>query len=163
GRVIVNGLSSASEAATALARGGAVAPPPSRIAEIDQLAAALRQAGETLEARNRERNEASRLKDEFLMTISHELRTPLTAGCGWARLLSTGQMREEQRPRAIDAIERNANALQQLVDDLLDVSRIVAGKLRLDVQPLSLTDVVASAVDAIRPAAEAKNVLVTID
>ncbi len=162
GGVIVRALSSASEAASSLARGGPVSPRPSRIAELDQLASALRQAGETLEARNRERNEASRLKDEFLMTISHELRTPLTAICGWARLMSTGQMKEEQRPRAIDAIERNAAALQQLVDDLLDVSRIVSGKLRLEVRPVSLNEVVLAAIDAIRPAADAKSIQLVI-
>jgi signal transduction histidine kinase len=163
GNVIVRALSSASDAAMQLARGGVVSPPPSRIAEIDALASALRQASDTLEARNRERNEASRLKDEFLMTISHELRTPLTAICGWARLMSANQMREEQKPRAIEAIERNANALQQLVDDLLDVSRIVSGKLRLDVQELNLTDVVSSAIDAIRPAADAKNIQLVVE
>jgi signal transduction histidine kinase len=163
GQVIVKAMSGASSAAMALARGEAVAPPPSRIVEVNELGSGLRRAAETLQARNRERDEASRLKDEFLMTISHELRTPLTAICGWARMLSTGQIRDEQRPRAVDAIERNAQALQQLVDDLLDVSRIVAGKLRLDVQPLALTEVVFAAVEAIRPAAEAKGILVHTD
>ncbi|HEY7284190.1 MAG TPA: ATP-binding protein [Vicinamibacterales bacterium] len=158
GQIIIKAMSRASSAAMALARGEPVAPPPSRISEVNELGSGLQRAAETLQARNRERDEASRLKDEFLMTISHELRTPLTAICGWARMLSTGQIREEQRPRAIDAIGRNAQALQQLVDDLLDVSRIVAGKLRLDVQSLSLTDVVASAVEGIRPAADAKNI-----
>jgi signal transduction histidine kinase len=163
GQVIVKAMSTASSAAMALARGEAVAPPLSRIAEVNELGFGLQRAAETLQARNRERDEASRLKDEFLMTISHELRTPLTAICGWARMLSTGQIRDEQRPRAIEAIERNAQALQQLVDDLLDVSRIVAGKLRLDVQALSLTEVVASAVEGIRPAADAKSIVVHTD
>ncbi len=116
--------------------------------------------GNARRSRNRERDEASRLKDEFLMTVSHELRTPLTAIYGWARMLSTGQIRDAQRPRAIDAIERNAAALQQLVNDLLDVSRVVSGRLRLDVQPVALPDVVAAAIDAIRPAAHAKNIAV---
>jgi signal transduction histidine kinase len=163
GQVVVKAMSTASSAAMALARGEAVAPPLSRITEVNELGSGLQRAAETLQARNRERDEASRLKDEFLMTISHELRTPLTAICGWARMLSTGQIRDEQRPRAIEAIERNAQALQQLVDDLLDVSRIVAGKLRLDVQPLSLTEVVASAVEGIRPAADAKGIVVHTD
>ena len=92
------------------------------------------------------------------MTVSHELRTPLTAIYGWARMLSTGQIRDAQRPRAIDAIERNAAALQQLVNDLLDVSRVVSGKLRLDVDTVSLPDVVGAAIDTIRPAAHAKNI-----
>ena len=146
-------MRSASQSAMALARGEPVSPAPSRIAEIDDLSTGLRLAAETLESRNRERDEASRLKDEFLMTVSHELRTPLTAIYGWARMLSTGQIRDAQRPRAIDAIERNAGALQQLVNDLLDVSRIVSGKLRLDVAAVSLPDVVGAAIDAIRPAA----------
>ena len=137
GQVIVRAMRGASQSAMALARGEAVSPAPSRITEIDELSTGLRLAAQTLEARNRERDEASRLKDEFLMTVSHELRTPLTAIYGWARMLSTGQIRDAQRPRAIDAIERNAAALQQLVNDLLDVSRVVSGKLRLDVEPVS--------------------------
>ena len=153
-------MRSASQSAMALARGELVSPASSRITEIDDLSTGLRLAAETLDARNRERDEASRLKDEFLMTVSHELRTPLTAIYGWARMLSTGQIRDAQRPRAIDAIERNAAALQQLVNDLLDVSRVVSGRLRLDVQPVSLPDVVGAAIDAIRPAAHAKNISV---
>ncbi len=156
GQVIVRAMRGASQSAMALARGEAVSPAHSRIIEIDELSTGLRLAAETLEARNRERDEASRLKDEFLMTVSHELRTPLTAIYGWARMLSTGQIRDAQRPRAIDAIDRNAAALQQLVNDLLDVSRVVSGRLRLDVEPVALPDVVAAAIDAIRPAAHAK-------
>ena len=160
GQVVVRAMRSASRSAIALARGEPVAPAHSRIAEIDDLARGLREAALTLEARNRERDEASRLKDEFLMTISHELRTPLTAIYGWSRMLSTGQVREPQRERALVAIERNAKALGQLVNDLLDVSRVVSGKLRLDVQPVAAPDVVAAAIDAIRPAAMAKNIIV---
>jgi signal transduction histidine kinase len=158
GGAIVRAMSAASAAATALARGEAVVPRPSRIAEIDDLADALRRASDILQQRNRERDEASRLKDEFLMTVSHELRTPLTAILGWARMLVTGQIRDEQRARAIESIERNALALQQLVEDLLDVSRIVTGKLRLEVQAVAIADVIAAAVDTIRPAAEAKGI-----
>jgi signal transduction histidine kinase/ActR/RegA family two-component response regulator len=160
GQVIVRAMRGASQSAMALARGEAVLPAHSRIIEIDELSTGLRLAAETLEARNRERDEASRLKDEFLMTVSHELRTPLTAIYGWARMLSTGQIRDAQRPRAIDAIDRNAAALQQLVNDLLDVSRVVSGRLRLDVEPVALPDVVAAAIDAIRPAAHAKQIAV---
>jgi len=160
GQVVVRAMRSASKAAMALARGEPVAPPGSRIYEIDDLATGLREAAMTLEARNRERDEASRLKDEFLMTISHELRTPLTAIYGWSRMLATNQLRENQRDRALVAIERNAKALGQLVNDLLDVSRVVSGKLRLDVQAVTLPDVVAAAIDAIRPAAIAKNITV---
>jgi signal transduction histidine kinase len=163
GQVIVRAMSSASSAAMALARGEPVSPPPSRIAEIDALASGLRRASDTMQARNRERDEASRLKDEFLMTISHELRTPLTAICGWARMLSTGQIREAQRGKAIETIERNATSLQQLVDDLLDVSRIVTGKLRLEIQSVALSELLSGAVDAIRPAADAKSIQVTMN
>jgi len=161
GQNVVRAMQSASRSAMALARGERVEPGGSRIAEIDDLAAGLRQAAVTLEARNRERDEASRLKDEFLMTVSHELRTPLTAIYGWSRMLSGGQLRQEQTGRALAAIERNAKALEQLVNDILDVSRVVAGKLRLEVQPVVVTDVVAAAVDAIRPAAVAKQIGVT--
>ncbi len=165
GNAIVRALSGAVAAAMALARGEPIEPRRSRIREIDELAVGLRHASNTLQERNRERDEASRLKDEFLMTVSHELRTPLTAICGWARMLSTGQMREDQRLRAVEAIERNANALQQLVEELLDVSRIVAGKLRLDVREVALPDAVSGAIDTIRPAADAKGIQVrwTID
>jgi signal transduction histidine kinase len=163
GHVVVRALSTASSAAMALARGQAVTPRRSRIAEVDELASSLRRAAATLQARNLERDEASRLKDEFLMTISHELRTPLTAICGWARMLSAGQIREDQRARALETIERNAHALQQLVDDLLDVSRIISGKLRLDIQPVAVSEVVGSAMDAIRPAADAKGIQIGVD
>jgi signal transduction histidine kinase/CheY-like chemotaxis protein len=160
GRVVVRAMRSASSAAMALARGQAVALAPSRIVEIDELGTGLRQASATLQERNRERDEASRLKDEFLMTVSHELRTPLTAIYGWARMLAMGEVRDAQRARAVSAIERNAKSLEQLVNDLLDVSRIVSGKMRLDVQPVMAGDVVAAAIDAIRPAAVAKNIRV---
>ncbi len=158
GGVVVRALTSASRASMALARGEPIAPPSSRIAEIDDLSNGLRQAAATVQDRNRERDEASRLKDEFLMTVSHELRTPLTAILGWSRMLSSGQIRDGQRPRAMEAIERNAKALHQLVNDLLDVSRIVSGKLRLDVQAVALNETIAAAVDAIRPAADAKGI-----
>jgi len=161
GQNVVRVMQSASRSAMALARGEKVEPLGSRIAEIDDLSAGLRQAAVTLDARNRERDEASRLKDEFLMTVSHELRTPLTAIYGWSRMLSSGQLRPEQSGRAFAAIERNAKALEQLVNDILDVSRVVAGKLRLEVQPVSVPEVVAGAVDAIRPAAVAKHIAVT--
>jgi signal transduction histidine kinase/ActR/RegA family two-component response regulator len=99
---------------------------------------------------------ANRAKDEFLAVLSHELRTPLNAVYGWARLLQTGQIRDEAAERALDAIVRNANAQVQLIDDLLDVSRVVSGKMRLDVRPVDLRTVIEGALDAVRPAAEAK-------
>jgi signal transduction histidine kinase len=101
---------------------------------------------------------ANRMKDEFLMTVSHELRTPLTAIYGWARMLVTGQIRDDQKRRAVETIERNARAQMQLVNDLLDVSRAISGKVRLDVQPVDLGEVVLAAIDSMQPAADAKGI-----
>jgi PAS domain S-box-containing protein len=108
----------------------------------------------------RQAEESSRLKEEFLATISHELRTPLSAILGWARMLRLGQLSEENAAKALDTIERNARAQAQLVDDLLDVSRIVTGKLRMNVQPADPNTFIEAAVEAVRPAAEAKGVRV---
>jgi PAS domain S-box-containing protein len=105
-----------------------------------------------------ELREANRLKDEFLATVSHELRTPLTAILGWAHLLRTGQINEENATSALKTIERNARAQSQLIDDLLDVSRIITGKLRLDVRQIDPGAFIESAIEALRPAAEAKDV-----
>ncbi len=102
--------------------------------------------------------EASRLKEEFLATLSHELRTPLTSILGWARLLDADALDEANRARAVEAIARNAKAQAQLVDDLLDVSRIITGKLRLDVRPFDLGSVIEAVVESVRPAAEAKSI-----
>lgn len=108
----------------------------------------------------RQAEESSRLKEEFLATISHELRTPLSAILGWARMLRMGTLSEENAVKALDTIERNARAQAQLVDDLLDVSRIITGKLRMDVQPADPNSFIDAAVEAVRPAAEAKGVRV---
>jgi signal transduction histidine kinase/CheY-like chemotaxis protein len=105
----------------------------------------------------------NRAKDEFLMTVSHELRTPLTAIYGWARMLVTGQIHEEQKRRAIEAIERNAQAQTQLVNDLLDVSRAISGKVRVDVRPIDIEAAIRAAIDAIQPAADAKGIQVDTD
>ena len=116
------------------------------------------QAHTELDAAYRQAEESSRLKEEFLATISHELRTPLSAILGWARMLRLGQLSEENAAKALDTIERNARAQAQLIDDLLDVSRIVTGKLRMDVRPSDPSSFIDAAVDAVRPAAEAKGV-----
>ena len=100
--------------------------------------------------------EASRLKEEFLATVSHELRTPLNAVVGWSRLLRTGQLDPAATSHAIEIVERNALMQKQIVEDLLDVSRIITGKLRINTQPVDLLLVIHAAIDAIRPAAEAK-------
>ncbi len=108
---------------------------------------------------------ANRLKDEFLATVSHELRTPLNAVLGWARMLRTGQLDEATSERALQTIERNAKSQAQLIEDLLDVSRIISGKLRLDIQVMEPVSPIETAIDALRPAAEAKNIelQVTLD
>jgi hypothetical protein len=99
---------------------------------------------------------ADRLKDEFLATLSHELRTPLNAILGYARLLRTGSITAEKTPRALEIVERNAAALTQLVDDVLDVSRVISGKVRLNIQPVDLPNVVRTAVESLQPAVAAK-------
>jgi len=101
---------------------------------------------------------ANRLKDEFLATVSHELRTPLNSILGWAQLMRTGTLDSSSSTRALLTIERNTKTLAQIIDDLLDVSRIITGKLRLDVQPVELDAVVESALEATRPATDAKNI-----
>ena len=101
---------------------------------------------------------ASRVKDEFLSTLSHELRTPLTSIIGWSGLLRSGQLNGEIQMQALETIERNAKIQSQLIDDLLDVSRIISGKLLLNVQDVSLARVVGDSIEAVRPAASAKNI-----
>ncbi|HJU94261.1 MAG TPA: PAS domain S-box protein [Pyrinomonadaceae bacterium] len=117
-----------------------------------------KQARRELDKAYRQAEESGRLKEEFLATISHELRTPLSAILGWARMLRLGQLSEEHTAKALDTIERNARAQAQLVDDLLDVSRIMTGKLRMDVRPSDPNTFIDAAVEAVMPAAEAKGV-----
>lgn len=104
--------------------------------------------------------EADRLKDEFLATLSHELRTPLTSILGWASLIRTGDIDENNVANAIRIIERNARSQARLIDDLLDVSRIITGKLQLDVHPVNMAPLVEAANEALRPAANAKGIQV---
>ena len=104
--------------------------------------------------------DASRLRDEFLATLSHELRTPLNAILGYARMIRSGLVTGEKQTRAVETIERNATSLTQIVEDVLDVSRIISGKVRLNVQPVDLPVVVRDALDATLPAANAKGVRV---
>ena len=112
----------------------------------------------TVEARTHELREANRIKDEFLATVSHELRTPLNSILGWAQLMRTGTLDDNVSGRALQTIERNTRMLAQIIDDLLDVSRIISGKLRLDVKPIDLGPVVEAALEAVRPAAAAKHI-----
>ena len=106
----------------------------------------------------RHAEEADRLKDEFLATLSHELRTPLTSILGWASMIRNGEVEGTGVPRAIETIERNARSQARLIDDLLDVSRIITGNLRLDLHPLNLAPIVDAALDALRPTADVKGI-----
>ena len=125
--------------------------------DVTELRAVQRQ--ET--AARRAAEAASRAKDEFLATLSHELRTPLNAILGWSRMLRRGILDESRRAHALDVIERNAEMQARLIEDLLDVSRIMVGQLRLHMQPINLRGVIDAAIDAIRPAAENKSVQVS--
>jgi len=102
--------------------------------------------------------EATRLKDEFLANLSHELRTPMNAIIGWTHLLKSGRLDEAQRQRAMESIDRGARSQAKLIEDLLDVSRIVSGKLSLTMTPVDLRAVLSGALDSQRPAAQAKNI-----
>jgi signal transduction histidine kinase len=106
---------------------------------------------------------ANRLKDDFLATLSHELRTPLNAIVGWTTLMRTLEMDDEARRRAIEIIERNAKSQAALIEDLLDVSRITQGQLKLAWHSVNLPAIVAAAIDAIRPSADAKGLVLTTD
>jgi PAS domain S-box-containing protein len=149
--IIVSGL--ASQAAIAMDN-----------ARLYETAKTARAQAEQAAAENgrlyKQAEESSRLKEEFLATISHELRTPLSAILGWARMLRLGQLSPENSAKALDTIERNARAQAQLVDDLLDVSRIITGKLRMDVRPSEPKSFIDAAVEAVQPAADAKGVRV---
>ncbi|HEY2511920.1 MAG TPA: PAS domain S-box protein [Polyangiaceae bacterium] len=116
--------------------------------------------GSEQEAR-RNADVANRAKDEFLAVVSHELRTPLNSILGWAKMMARGRELDSIRTdRAIETIERNAVAMAQLVDDLLDMSRVISGKMHLDVQHVELSRVIEAALDSIKPAADAKGIAV---
>ena len=126
---------------------------------LDERAAALEKA----ESARRVAEEASHLKDEFLATASHELRTPLNAIVGWVQVLHSGALADhDQRQQAVDAIERNARIQTRLIEDLLDVSRMIQGRVSLRVAPINLQSVVAAAVDTVRPAADAKSLVINV-
>ena len=112
----------------------------------------------SVEERTYELREANRIKDEFLATLSHELRTPLNAILGWVQLLCEGALDEEAATDAIQRVERNTKSLVKLIDDLLDVSRIITGKFKLEVRPIDLGPVIEAAIEAVRPAIEAKGI-----
>jgi PAS domain S-box-containing protein len=136
--------------------------------KIDELAKEIRQRQRAEEERAKllvqeqkaraEAEKLNRLKDEFLSTVSHELRTPLNAILGWSQILRTSKVDEARMNRALETIERNARSQAQLIDDLLDISRIITGKIRLNVQTVQLLPVIEAAIDTVRPAADAKNI-----
>jgi signal transduction histidine kinase len=157
GRRIVRAGTGAAAAAKALARGEHVPVVRSRIAELDDLGVALREAAGILDQRLRERDAAaealSRAKDNFIATVSHELRTPLNAIYGWVAMLRTGSLDAARQQYALEVIERNARAQSQVVEDLLDMSSIIHGRIRLAAQPVDLAAVVRAAVEVSTPAA----------
>ena len=116
-------------------------------------------AWQTAERHAAELQAADHAKDEFLAVLSHELRTPLNAMLGWLSMLRSGSVRDDRRAHALDIIDRNARAQAQLIDDLLEVSRILMGKMRLDKRPLSVVPAISAVVDSLRPTAEAKGVM----
>lgn len=132
-------------------------------ASVAERAAAERREKDALRKAKLAAESANQLKDQFLTTLSHELRTPLNAVLGYARLLQTNAIAPDKQPRAIDIIVRNARAQHQLVEDLLDMSRITTGKLRLDPAPVPVATVLREAVDGITPAADAKRITLVLD
>jgi signal transduction histidine kinase len=171
-RCIAQGITSAALAAEAIAKGERPQINSSPIQEVTLLGNSLEFAAELLSQRQRERDEhlaqaeaarveaeaASRLKDEFLITVSHELRTPLNSIFGWSQLLRNGKLNQEQVHKAIAIIDRNAKTQVQLVNDLLDTSQIITGKLHLKTNLVNLATVVMSALDTLRHAADAKGI-----
>ncbi len=151
-----------------LSRDGAVIGTLTIIEDVTERVAREAELQAQIEARTRllaseklarsEAERANRLKDDFLATVSHELRNPLNAIMGWAHMLQVGKLNEANMERAVETIYRNAKSQSQLVADLLDVSRIISGKLRLDVRTIDLIYIVNAAIDSIRPAADAKSI-----
>jgi signal transduction histidine kinase len=137
-----------------------------RLAEEERLRTTNAQLSALLEreqSARREAESASALKDQFVMTVSHELRTPLTAIAGWARMLVDGMVTEDKREAALRTIERNAEAQRRLIEDLLDMAGVMAGKLRLDVRTIAIAEVIYNAVEAVMPAANAKGIRLDTD
>jgi signal transduction histidine kinase/ActR/RegA family two-component response regulator len=126
--------------------------------ELGALVDAFNRMLRQIQQRETELREANRLKDEFLATLSHELRTPLNAILGWIKLMRAGALPPAQFDRALEKVERNAHAQARLVEDLLEVSRIASGKMRLDLRPVDLVSIVNIAMESVRPAAEARGI-----
>ena len=146
-----------------LAAQTAIAIDNARLFEKTQKAVEEREILLEREQRARQQAEmASRTKDDFLGMLSHELRTPLNAIMGWTRMLTTTQLDQKAVATALATIDRNAKLQSMLIDDMLDVSRIMSGKLRLDAQPVDLTSAINAAVDTLRPAADAKEIRIYV-
>jgi signal transduction histidine kinase len=129
--------------------------------QIEQQQVLVHRANELekiVEERTHKLREANRIKDEFLAILSHELRTPLTSVLAWTKLLRTGKLDDATFDRALEMIDRNARAQARLIEDLLDISRIIAGKLPLDIRPVELVSVIKTAVETMRPEADAKSI-----
>jgi len=139
----------------------------------DALRAVKRELEVQLEARDQllvreqlaraEAESANNMKDEFLATVSHELRTPLNAIIGWSHMLSEGRLDPPMTARALETIERNARSQAQIIDDILDVSRIITGKLYLELHPIEIAPVLEAAINVVRPTAEAKGIQIEVD
>lgn len=112
---------------------------------------------------NQELEEANRMKDEFIATLSHELRTPLTAVTGWVQLLRSGELSDTQQEKALEVIYRNLTVQEQLINDLLNVSRIVTGRMKIELQPAYPAPMIEEAIDSLRPTIEAKSLRLTLD
>ncbi|HEX8874975.1 MAG TPA: ATP-binding protein, partial [Nitrosospira sp.] len=139
--------------------------PSNEVAKLSEaLAVADAEKRQLLENEHIARTEAERashLKDEFLATLSHELRTPLNAILGWAQLILSGNMKQEDIHKGLETIERNARAQNKLIEDLLEMSSIISGKVRLDMQRLDATSLIEAAVESVKPTAQAKGIILT--
>jgi signal transduction histidine kinase len=145
--------------------------------KVEQRTAELRSANESLETRNAERellleNEkaarreaeiANRLRDEFIATVSHELRTPINSILGWARMMKSGALDQAKSTKGLETIIRNSETQHRLIEDLMDVSRLISGKLELDKEQLDPTDLIETAVESINPSAAAKKISLRSD
>jgi len=123
----------------------------------------VRRMSEVLQLRARELEDANRIKDEFLATMSHELRTPLTSILGWSRLIDSHKLSENEREHAVRVIQRNAEIQSKLIEDLLDVSRIITGKLKMEFQPVSFAAITEGVINSMRPSIEAKQLELTTE
>ncbi|MBL1178055.1 hybrid sensor histidine kinase/response regulator [Pantanalinema sp. GBBB05] len=175
-RQISRSITSAALAAEALAKGEYPKVSPLSIKEVVLLGQSLQFAADLLSQREQERTEnlkraeaaraeaeaTNRIKDEFLAVLSHELRTPLNPILGWSKLLRTGRLDATKTALALETIERNAKLQTQLIEDLLDVSRIMQGKLNLNMAPVNLSSIIKAAIETVQLAAEAKSIQIQI-